>query len=218
MKSAKEKENGQTLGFCRELYGHSMKLFITNLFGEGVSKDQLARALKKTEPELGAIIAAIHEKCMCRRHEEEKRSTYATMRKDYLTRILVYYLKERDSVAKAVYFPRQSFKIFAEAVRKLLGDNIIEDKQIQCYAIVKDHQNNDGRIDWKDVYVDVRAKQISWDILSRISMAMQGLSGDWFKEYIAEYAKKHGGFYGEGMAHYVQERLESIAETFRMER
>lgn len=217
MKAEKENSNEDN-AFCRNICGKSMKLLIGNLIAEGVPKEKLVRALKKTDPELETIVAAIHEECRRSRRKEDQHKTFEAMRKDYLTRILIYYLKESDSIAHAVYFPRQSFKIFADAVRKLLGENILEEKQLQCYVVVNDHQDESGRINWDKIYVDDRAKQIAWDVLFRISMAMAGLSGEWFKEYIADYAKTHGDFYGEGMAHYVQERLEGIAKTFRLDR
>jgi hypothetical protein len=218
MEDAKEKRKDDTLAFCQKMCGESMKLLIRKLVLEGVPKERLLSALKKTESELDVTVIAIHDECCRSQQKDDQQRTHEKMRKDYLTRVLVHYLKESDSLANAIYFPRQSFKIFSEAVRKLLGESIIEEKQLQCYAVVKDYQVEDGHVNWKGVYVDDRTKQITWDVLFRISLAMSGLSGDWFRDYVADYAKTQGGFYGEGMAHYVQERLESIAKTFRLGR
>jgi hypothetical protein len=215
MEDSKESNKDKTLIFCRKMCGEGMKQIIRNLVAEGVPKDKLFKALKTAEAELETTIAVINDECRRSRQRTAKEQTSKKMRKDYLTRLLVHYLKERDSPANAIYFPRQSFKIFAEAVRRLLGDNIIEEKHLQCYAVVKAYQDKSGNIDWEGVYVDDRTKQITWDVFFRISMAISGLTGEWFKEYIADYAEKQGGFHGEGMAHYVQERLEGIAKTFK---
>lgn len=214
-KKENEKEKDKAIGFCRKMCSKSIKLFIETLISEGVSKDQLARALKRTETELGAIVDFVNDECIRSRQKDDKHKEYESMRKDYLTRLLVHYLKEKGSIANAIYFPRQSFKAFTDAIRKLLGDSLIEEKQLQCYAIVKDYQDESGLINWDAVFVDNRAQQIAWDVLSRISMAMSGVTGEWFKGYIIDYAKTQGDFYGEGVAHYVQERLESIGKTFR---
>jgi hypothetical protein len=213
-----KKENKEPLDFCRETCSKSMKLLIGNLLAEGVPKEKLARALKKTEAGLETIISTIHHECINSKQKAAQNKNFELMRKDYLTRILVHYLKENDSLVNAVNFPRQSFKIFAEAIRKLLGELIIEEKQLQCQAVVNDYKDGNGQVDWDRVYVDDRAKQICWDVLFRISMAISGLTGEWFKEYITDYAKMHGSFHGEGMAHYVKERLESIAKMFRLDR
>lgn len=215
MDDSQENKKDKTLIFCRKMCGEGMKQIIRNLIAEGVPKDKLFKALKMAESELETTIAVINDECRRTRQRTDKKQTVKKMRKDYLTRVLVHYLKEKDSSANAVDFPRQSFKIFAEAVRRLLGDNIIEEKQLQCYAVVKDYQDKNGNIDWEGVYVDDRTKQITWDVFFRISMAISGLTGEWFKEFIADYADKQGGFHGEGMAHYVKERLEGIARTFK---
>jgi len=215
MEDEKENRKDETLVFCRETCSKSMKLFIRHLLLEGVPKEKLMRALKNTEPELDAMLVAIHDECLQSRQKDEQNKMLEAKRKDYLTRVLVHYLKEGRSLDNAVFFPRQSLKIFSEAIRKMLGEVIMEEKQLQCYAVVKDYQDKGGRIDWAGVYVDDRAKQIIWDVLLRISRAMSGTTGEWFKNYIADYAKAQGGFYGEGMATYIQERLESIAKTFR---
>ncbi len=212
MENKNEKED--TLVFCRETCSKSIKLLLGNLVAEGVPKEKLVRALKNTEAELEKIVTAVHDECSRSQHNDQEDKASKAKRKDHLTRIMVHYLKENDSLATAVYFPRQSFKIFAEAVRKLLGDKIMEEKQLESYAVVKDHQDENGHIDWDSVYVDARSKQLTWDILFRTSIALSGLTGEWFKEYIADYAKAHGGFFGEGMAHYVEQRLESIAKMF----
>ncbi|PKN77088.1 MAG: hypothetical protein CVU52_02020 [Deltaproteobacteria bacterium HGW-Deltaproteobacteria-10] len=204
----------ETLVFCRENCSKSIKLFIGNLIAEGVPKEKLLRALKNTEVELEKIVTSVHDQCSRSQHKDDENKAHKAKRKDHLTRIIVHYLQENDSMDKAVYFPRQSFKIFAEAIRKLLGDKIIEEKQLESYAVVKEYQDENGHIKWDDVYVDTRSKQLTWDILFRTSIALSGVTGEWFKEYIADYAKVHGGFFGEGMAHYVEQRLESIAKMF----
>jgi hypothetical protein len=215
MEDSKDNREDKTLACCRKMCGEGMKQIIRNLIIEGVPKDRLFKALKTTESELETTITAINDECRRSRQKDEQHLTSKKMRQDHLTRVLVHYLKENDSLANAVYFPRQSFKIFGEAIRRLLGENIIEEKQLQCYSVVKAYQDKNGRIDWEGVYVDDRTKQITWDVFFRISLAISGLSGEWFREYIADYAKTQGGFYGEGMAHYVQERLEGIAKTFK---
>jgi hypothetical protein len=215
MVDEKENRKKETLAFCRETCSKSMKLLIGHLVLEGVPKEKLMRALKSTEAELEPMITAVHTECTRSRQKDDQNRILEAMRKDYLTRVLVHYLKESNSFDNAVYFPRQSLKIFSEAVRKMLGEIIMEEKQLQCYAVVKDYQDESGRINWEGVYVDDRAKQITWDVLCRISLALSGVTGEWFRNYIADYAKTQGGFYGEGMATYIQERLESIAKTFR---
>ncbi|MFA5182079.1 MAG: hypothetical protein WC405_12210 [Syntrophales bacterium] len=215
MEDAKDNSKDKTLACCRKMCGAGMKQLIRNLISEGVPKERLFKALETTESELETTITAINDECRRSRQTADKDLTIKKMRQDNLTRVLVHYLKESDTFAHAVYFPRQSFKIFAEAVRRLLGDSIIEEKQLQCYAVVKAYQDKDGQIDWEGVYVDDRTKQITWDVFFRISKAISGLSGDWFREYIADYANTQGGFHGEGMANYVQERLEGIAKTFK---
>ena len=214
----KETRKKESLVFCRETCSRSIKLLIGNLVAEGVPKEMLAQALQNTEAELETIINAIHDECSRSQHKDDEHRTFKAKRQDHLTRVLVHYLKESDSLANAVYFPRQSFKIFAEALRKLLGDKIMEEKQLQCYAVVKDYQEENGEILLESVFVDDRTKQLTWDVLYRTSLALSGLTGEWFKEYIADYAKAHGGFYGEGMAHYVQQRLNSITKMFRVNR
>ncbi|GEM_PF-2640004 len=214
MEDEKENRKKETLIFCRETCSKSMTLFIRHLVSEGVPKEKLMRALKSTEAELEPVIAAIHAECALSRQKDEQSRVLEAKRKDYLARVLVHYLKESSSFDNAVYFPRQSLKIFTEAVRKMLGEIIMEEKQLQCYAVVKDYQDKSGRINWEGVYVDNRVKQITWDVLCRISLAVSGATGEWFRNYIADHAKTQGGFYGEGMASYIQERLESIAKTF----
>jgi len=217
MEDEKENRKEETT-FCRETCSKSIKLFIGHLVSEGVPKEKLMRALKSTETELGQIITAIHTECARSRQKNDQNRILEAMRKDYLTRVLVHYLKESNSFDNAVYFPRQSLKIFAEAVRKMLGENIMEEKQLRCYSVVKDYQDESGQINWEGVYVDDRVKQITWDVLCRISLALSGVTGEWFRKYIADYAKTQGGFYGDGMTSYVQDRLESIAKTFRLRR
>lgn len=203
------------LASCSKLCRAGIKLLVSNLAREGVDRDRLLRALKKTETELGPIVSEINEECRKSRQAETEDLTVQKKRKDYLTRILVHYLKERDASEDAVYFPRKSYKIFADAIEKLLGENTIREGQLQCYNIAKDYQDKDGHIDWEGVFVDSRTKQLALNVFFRISMAMAGLSGNWFKEYIIGYAKTHDDFYGEGMARYVEERLEGIAKMFK---
>jgi len=218
MEYSKENKKDETLACCRKICGEGMKQLIRNLAREGVPKERLVKALTKTQSELESAIIAVNDECRRCRQRHDHDLTVIKMRKDHLTRILVHYLKERDPRTDAVYFPRQSFKIFTEAVRRLLGDDIIEEKQLRCNAVVKAYRDGNGRIDWDGVYVDDRIKQIIWDVLFRISTAISGLSGDWFEDYVADYAKRQGGFYGEGMARYVRERLEGIAKIFRLDR
>lgn len=205
----------EDLPFCNKLCRAGIKVLISNLAREGIDRDKLLRALKKTEADLEPLVLEINEECHKGRQRKAGDIAHEKKRKDYLTRILVHYLKERDASEDAVYFPRRSYKIFANAIEKLLGENTIRDGQIECYAIAKDYQDQDGRIDWEGVYVDARAKQLALNVFFRISMAMAGLSGNWFREYIIDYAKTHDDFYGEGMARYVEERLEGIARMFK---
>jgi hypothetical protein len=214
-KTDQDIRSDEDLAYCNKLCRAGIKLLVSNLAKEGIDRDKLIRALKKTEIELESIVSEINEDCRKSKHSETEDLVNKKKRKDYLTRILVHYLKETGASEDAVYFPRKSYKIFADAIEKLLGENTIREKQLECYTIAKDYQAKDGHIDWENIFVDGRTKQLSWDVFFRISKAMAGLSGNWFKEYIIDYAKTHGGFYGEGVASYVEERLQGIARMFK---